>query len=164
MKRKKIFLVLTLIILITILIYVIFSFIDYGSKYFELLRGLVMLFDLIFFWMLAAKVSQQSKFSFIRDTFVLSGLVMFIIHIILTSITIDFLNEKIILSSNEFTKGNIIQCDESKEYCVYSYTVDSIYYEEKFDNSEINYKYNISDSVNVFYCPQIPSISRIKVN
>lgn len=162
MKRKKLFLVFWLILLLTLVNYSIFSFIDYSSKYFGILRGIVMLFDVIFFSLLAAKVPKQSKFSFISADFILSGMILFIVHIIVTMIATDLLNEKIISYHNESTTGIIKNCDETKEYCIYSYTVGNSNYEMKFDNSENDYKYDNLDSVIVLYCPQIPSISKLQ--
>ncbi|MBP6732656.1 MAG: hypothetical protein KA149_11390 [Chitinophagales bacterium] len=157
---------------LTLLMYGVFSYIDYSSIFFGAARALSMLANYFFFLVLcrhvytlnlvSEKLNQYPSIKNAGASFI--GFCLTVIHLVITLYTTETLNDWLLIRNNRQTTATVKDCVKSKgsEYCVYVYFVNGTGYQVKYHNDEPGYKFKEYEDIQILYYPPNPIVSKIK--
>jgi hypothetical protein len=154
---KKYFLYVIGFIVLTLVEYYIYSYIDYSYKYFMVIR-LATIGIGYFYFLLAARCFSKNM------AIPLFVIIITMVYNVLLLFIFEHINSALLEFKNKETVAVIKDCEKSRgtAYCVYSYRDKNKYYEIRFCNEGSILKYKNNDRVMIRYYTLNPAISEIK--
>jgi len=160
------------LILLTIATYYAFTYIDFSSGYFTVVKALLLFASLFYFVQLSRyssllkRVTERiNKRTNLKSAGkVVLGLILMLLHLVIVHVGGEEINNYLLSNNNKQTTGSIKRCYKSggTQHCIYGYTVDGAYYERLHNILPKENRYKEKDTVTVVYYPSNPVISRLK--
>jgi len=160
------------LIVLTVATYYAFTYIDFSSGYFTVVKAALLIASLFYFILLsrhsdllkqiAERINKRANLK--SAGLVILGLILMMLHLVVTHVGGEEINTYLLADNNKQITGVIKRCYKSggTQHCIYGYTVDGAYYERLHNNLPKDYKYKEKDTVTVLYYPPNPVISRLK--
>lgn len=169
--KNNIFYFLAFIVL-TIVQYLVYFFIDHSSGFSTIARLLLFTFSMFYFLKLTFYVKNLAKTAVWLEQNTSDGkgvalifLVPLVLHILLVDFGGKILNDLLLKSDYKETVATIKECStKGTDYCIYSYTVDNRYYEVKYYYDTNKLKLKKSEKITIVYYPKFPVLCKVKTD
>jgi hypothetical protein len=145
-------------IILTIFYYFISTYVEYTSNYFSVLNIAAIIIGFLYSY-------SFSKHLLKKRAAPLIGFFIMLIHLFLTVIATEKLNDFLLTSNNTETIATIKDCKryrKGSEYCIYYYSANNKQYAKRFLNEAPDYKYKNGDTLTIQYYIANPKVSRLK--